>query len=120
MQIRIPNVLYQLTLLRMEGFLVFDYMNEFPRALADLSRWLAEGKIKRRETIVSGGLEQAPRALAQQLEGANIGMSSLRPIRIFPILVVGIPRYSVLTYCPTAVGRRLTGKMLVEVKPLDS
>lgn len=59
----------------MEGFLVFDYVAEFPRALADLTQWLNEGKLKRRETIVTGGIEQAAHALADQAKGANVGTS---------------------------------------------
>ena len=39
----------------MEGFIVFDYAKEYPRALKDLAQWLSEGKIKRKETIVKGG-----------------------------------------------------------------
>jgi NADPH-dependent curcumin reductase CurA len=57
----------------MEGFIVFDYEKEYPRALRDLSQWLAEGKIKRKETIVKGGLQQAENALRDLYEGRNTG-----------------------------------------------
>ena len=30
----------------MEGFLVFDYRDQYPRATQDLVRWVQEGKIK--------------------------------------------------------------------------
>ncbi|KIV86145.1 hypothetical protein PV11_01779 [Exophiala sideris] len=69
--------------IRMEGFIVFDYAKEYPRALKDLAQWLSEGKIKRKETIVKGGLEEAEYALRDLYNGVN------------------------------------TGKLMVEVKPLD-
>lgn len=57
----------------MEGFIVFDYEKEYPRALKDLAQWLAEGKIKRKETIVKGGLQNAESALRDLYEGRNTG-----------------------------------------------
>lgn len=60
---------------RMEGFIVFDYAKEYPRALRDLSQWLSEGKIKRKETIVKGGLDQAQKALQDLYKGINTGRS---------------------------------------------
>ncbi|KIV93040.1 hypothetical protein PV10_04285 [Exophiala mesophila] len=59
--------------IRMEGFIVFDYAKEYPRALRDLSQWLSEGKIKRKETIVKGGLDQAQKALQDLYKGINTG-----------------------------------------------
>ncbi|KAI0598432.1 hypothetical protein F4775DRAFT_555536 [Biscogniauxia sp. FL1348] len=58
---------------RMEGFIVFDYAAEYPAARADLGRWLAEGKIKRKETIVRGGLRVADTAIHHLFEGKNTG-----------------------------------------------
>ena len=57
----------------MEGFIVFDYAKEYPRALRDLAQWLSEGKIKRKETIVRGGLDQAQKALQDLYKGINTG-----------------------------------------------
>lgn len=57
----------------MEGFIVFDYEKEYPRALKDLAQWLAEGKIKRKETIVRGGLQNAESALRDLYAGRNTG-----------------------------------------------
>ncbi|KAI1632173.1 hypothetical protein F4809DRAFT_628939 [Biscogniauxia mediterranea] len=59
--------------IRMEGFIVFDYAAEYPAARAELGRWLAEGKIKRKETIVRGGLPVADSAIRQLFEGKNTG-----------------------------------------------
>ncbi|KAL2010021.1 hypothetical protein VTN00DRAFT_5828 [Thermoascus crustaceus] len=47
----------------MKGFIVFDFAKEYPTALRDLGKWLAEGKIKRKEHIIKGGLEAAPQGL---------------------------------------------------------
>jgi NADPH-dependent curcumin reductase CurA len=57
----------------MEGFIVFDFAKEYPRALRDLAQWLSEGKIKRKETIVPGGLEKAESALRDLYDGVNTG-----------------------------------------------
>ncbi|EYE93219.1 NADP-dependent oxidoreductase [Aspergillus ruber CBS 135680] len=57
----------------MKGFIVFDYAKKYSTALNDLATWLSQGKLKRREHIVPGGLEAAPRALVNLYEGANTG-----------------------------------------------
>lgn len=57
---------------RMEGFLVSDYMDRAPEAMAQLGRWLMEGKIKYRVDVVEG-LEQAPRAVNKLFDGSNQG-----------------------------------------------
>ena len=59
--------------IRMEGFIVFDYEKEYPKARAELTKWLSEGKLQRKETIVRGGLGRAEGALAQLYEGMNTG-----------------------------------------------
>ena len=57
----------------MEGFIVFDYQKQFPEARRELAQWLAEGKLKRKETIVKGGLKQAEKALVDLYSGINTG-----------------------------------------------
>jgi NADPH-dependent curcumin reductase CurA len=59
--------------IRMEGFVVFDYEKQYPQARKDLAQWLAEGKIKRKETIVKGGLKNAEQALVDLYKGVNTG-----------------------------------------------
>lgn len=51
--------------LRMEGFIVFDYAAQYDQARKELAQWLAEGKLQRKETIISGGLEAAEHALIE-------------------------------------------------------
>ncbi|KAI1363607.1 hypothetical protein F5Y08DRAFT_340432 [Xylaria arbuscula] len=59
--------------IHMEGFIVFDFFDEFARARKDISEWVAEGKLKRKETIVKGGLEKAEYAIRDLFEGKNTG-----------------------------------------------
>jgi NADPH-dependent curcumin reductase len=57
---------------KLQGFIVSDHIAQQGEALADLARWVGEGKIKYRETIAEG-LENAPRAFIGMLKGANFG-----------------------------------------------
>ena len=59
--------------IRMEGFIVFDYEKEYSAARKQLLQWLEEGKIKRKETIVKGGLKEAEKALLGLYQGMNTG-----------------------------------------------
>lgn len=59
--------------IRMQGFLVLDYREKFPQARRELSQWLEEGKLKKSETIVKGGLEAVEQGLIDLFKGANTG-----------------------------------------------
>lgn len=59
--------------IRMEGFIVFDFIKEYPAARKQLAQWLAEGKLKRQETVVKGGLKVAEQALVDLFKGGNTG-----------------------------------------------
>ncbi|OKL62188.1 hypothetical protein UA08_02472 [Talaromyces atroroseus] len=56
----------------MKGFIFFDYHKQFPSALNDLRQWLVEGKIKRKEFIIKGGLEACPQGLVDLLTPAAL------------------------------------------------
>ena len=58
--------------LRFEGFIVSDHFGEMPAFLADMSKWIAEGKIVWRETI-DDGIEAAPGAFMKLFKGENVG-----------------------------------------------
>ena len=62
---------------RMEGFIVLDYAERFPEAMAALSNWLAEGKVKQKEDVVLG-LENAPNTLIRLFTGQNFGKQLLK------------------------------------------
>jgi NADPH-dependent curcumin reductase CurA len=62
---------------RMEGFLLFNYAHKFPQAIADIGKWVKEGKLKVHETL-SEGLENAPAALQGLFTGKNKGKTILK------------------------------------------
>ena len=57
---------------KLQGFIVSDHMDRWPRALADLSIWVAEGKVRYRETVATG-IRNAPEAFFGMLRGENLG-----------------------------------------------
>ena len=59
--------------IRMEGFIIFDYAAEFAAGREELGRWIADGRLKRKETIVRGGLKEAENAINQLFDGKNTG-----------------------------------------------
>lgn len=58
--------------LKIQGFIVSNYINRVPAFIGDMGPWLAEGKIKYREDIVDG-LENAPSAFLGLFTGDNFG-----------------------------------------------
>jgi NADPH-dependent curcumin reductase CurA len=69
-----PSNLFYITSkqLTMQGFIVRDHMSRLSQFYADMAKWIAEGKIKWKETIVEG-LENAPRAFIGLFKGDNFG-----------------------------------------------
>ncbi|EKD14949.1 uncharacterized protein L3040_003855 [Drepanopeziza brunnea f. sp. 'multigermtubi'] len=59
--------------IKMQGFIVFDYIPQYPAARAELAKWLSEGKLQRKETIIKGGLKAAEKALVDLYNGVNTG-----------------------------------------------
>ena len=57
----------------MTGFLVFDYADRYPEAMAQLAQWRRDGELISREDIVHGGLDQFPEALLMLFRGENTG-----------------------------------------------
>ncbi|MBO0723812.1 MAG: NADP-dependent oxidoreductase [Blastocatellia bacterium] len=57
---------------KMQGFIVLDYMQRAPEAIADLRKWYAEGRIKYRVEVVEG-LRNAPGAVNKLFDGSNHG-----------------------------------------------
>ena len=58
--------------LRIEGFLIFDYVPQLPKYFQRMGRWVQEGKITWQETIVDG-LDNAPQGLLDLFAGKNTG-----------------------------------------------
>lgn len=62
---------------KLQGFIVLDHFDRIGEAVADLSGWIQEGKLKAFETVVVG-FDQLPSALNMLFDGANTGKLVLR------------------------------------------
>ena len=63
--------------LRVQGFIVSDFAPRWGEAVGQLARWIGEGRIKHRETVVDG-LEHAPEVLNRLFDGENFGKLMIR------------------------------------------
>lgn len=63
--------------LKMEGFLVFDYADQYQTARDDIRGWMDSGKLKALQDEFKG-LESAPEAFVDLLAGGNIGTRIIR------------------------------------------
>ena len=63
--------------IRMEGFIVSDHLDLWPKAIGELAALAAARKLVWRETI-RDGLENAPQALVDLLQGQNFGKMLVR------------------------------------------
>jgi len=59
--------------LRMQGLIVFDWVNRIPEAMAQLGAWHKEGKLVIREDVRKGGLDAYPDVLNLLYTGGNQG-----------------------------------------------
>ena len=62
---------------RMEGMVVFDYADRYAEAAKEMGGWMAQGKLKSREDIVSG-LDDFPERLLMLFRGENFGKLVLK------------------------------------------
>jgi hypothetical protein len=69
-----PRNLFYMTTKRLtvRGFIVSDHLDRRSQFLGDMSQWIAEGRIKWKETIVAG-IENAPKAFISLFKGENFG-----------------------------------------------
>ncbi|MDB5499958.1 MAG: alcohol dehydrogenase, zinc-containing [Phenylobacterium sp.] len=58
--------------IRMEGFIVSHHFSMMPQYIADLSEWVAEGKVTWKETVFEG-IHKAPDAFIGLFKGENLG-----------------------------------------------
>jgi NADPH-dependent curcumin reductase CurA len=63
---------------RMEGFVIFDYTERFPQAIAELAGYLKDGRLKSKEDVVEGGVAAFPQTLNKLFAGENLGKLVLR------------------------------------------
>lgn len=62
---------------RMQGFLLFDWMDRYGEAVRELAQWIRQGKLTYQEDILDG-IEQAPGAIAGLYRGENRGKRLIR------------------------------------------
>jgi hypothetical protein len=74
-----PSNLFQATAnnLTLRGFRGSAYQHRLPDVVRELGGWLAEGRLRYRETIIDG-LERAPQALMRVLAGDTTGKALVR------------------------------------------
>ncbi len=74
-----PKNYMQLVIRRctMAGFIVIDYFDQAATAIADLSAWIQEGKLKHAEDIQEG-IENTPKTFLRLFEGKNMGKQLLK------------------------------------------
>jgi NADPH-dependent curcumin reductase CurA len=64
--------------LKMQGFIVSDWISRFPEAIAELGKWHKEGKLKMREDVRAGGVDAFPEVLNLLYTGGNQGKLVLK------------------------------------------
>jgi hypothetical protein len=60
-----------------QGFLIFDYASRYEEARRQLAEWVKEGNVRYRERIAEG-IENAPKAFLEMMQGKNIGKQLVR------------------------------------------
>ena len=63
--------------IRMEGFLVFDFLDQYQRARDEIKGWIKSGELKPLSDEFDG-LESAPAAFVDLLAGGNVGTRVIR------------------------------------------
>ena len=58
---------------RMEGFVVFDFAARYGEAAADLAAWIGDGRLKVKEHVVRGTIDDFPATLQMLFRGENVG-----------------------------------------------
>jgi len=58
--------------IKIQGFIVSSFYGQRPQFLADMTQWIADGKIKWEETVETG-IENAPNAFLNLFSGGNTG-----------------------------------------------
>ena len=69
-----PTNLGQIILkkLKLQGFIVLDYMDAYPAFLEEMGQWIQTGKVSWKETVYQG-IEEAPNAFIGLFTGKNTG-----------------------------------------------
>lgn len=62
---------------RMEGFVVFDFKDEFENAKQQIAQWYDDGKLKYKENLIEG-FDQIPSAFIGLFKGENMGKQMVK------------------------------------------
>ncbi len=62
---------------RMEGFFIYDFEEEFPKAEREMAQWIRDGSLTYQEDILDG-LENMPIALNRLFQKKNVGKQLVR------------------------------------------
>ena len=62
---------------RMQGFLIFDYVDRYPEGLSALTEWVKAGLVRYREDTLEG-IDKAPDSIAGLYRGENLGKRLIR------------------------------------------
>jgi NADPH-dependent curcumin reductase CurA len=65
----------------MTGFIVFDFADRYAEAASELAGWVAAGRVKSIEDVVTGGVQSFPDVLMRLFRGENTGKLVLRLTR---------------------------------------
>ncbi|MFN3232071.1 MAG: NADP-dependent oxidoreductase [Alphaproteobacteria bacterium] len=63
---------------KMEGFIIFDYADQYESARREMAGWLKDGSLKLKEHIIDGEVGDYPRVLHRLYEGENVGKTLMR------------------------------------------
>jgi NADPH-dependent curcumin reductase CurA len=58
---------------RLECFIVFDYAKRYGEAAQEIAGWIAAGKLKVKEHVVKGTVDDFPETLQMLFRGENVG-----------------------------------------------
>jgi NADPH-dependent curcumin reductase CurA len=73
------NLRFVLTMrLKVQGFIVFDFAQQYKEATSALLGWYRDGRLKLREDVRDGGLDAFPTVLRQLYTGGNFGKLVLK------------------------------------------
>jgi len=63
--------------LKMEGFIVYRWLDRWNEGITALRQWIEEGKVKYQETITEG-FENMPQAFIDMMHGKNVGKAIIK------------------------------------------
>ncbi|MEN3974297.1 NADP-dependent oxidoreductase [Emcibacter sp. SYSU 3D8] len=65
---------------RMEGFIIFDYVDRYDAARREMAGWMKQGLLGFRENIVEGTVTDYPTVLHRLYQGENVGKMVMRVV----------------------------------------